>query len=127
MKIYFAARFDHNATMRAYKYFLQIYAPEIEVTSRWIESHHNVGEYVACLEDVEDIKNADALLFFSEQATEYMRGGRHVEYGMALALGKTIWVIGEKENVFHYHPSITHFNSFIEWFLFIRAELLNTS
>jgi nucleoside 2-deoxyribosyltransferase len=122
MRIYFAARFDHNETMRAYKYFLSLYAPEIEITSRWIQSHHNVGEQLACLEDIEDIRKADAILFFSEKATEYMKGGRHVEFGIALALSKTIWVIGDKENVFHYHPFVQHFNSFIEWFFHIKDE-----
>lgn len=29
------------------------------------------------------------------------RGGRHVEYGIALALSKDIVVVGEPENVFH--------------------------
>jgi hypothetical protein len=120
MRLYLAARFDHAETMRAIKYFLKLYIPEIEITSRWIHAHHSVGEQLACLEDIEDIQKADALLFFSEPPLQYTKGGRHVEFGIALILSKKMWVIGSKENVFHYHPFVKHFNSFVEWFLWIR-------
>lgn len=118
MRLYFAARFDHAETMRIYKEFLFLYAPSIEVTSRWITEHHDIGEQQAAIEDMEDLKKADAILFFSEPALHYTRGGRHCEFGMALAWNKTVWVIGGKENVFHHHPAVTHFDSFVEWFFY---------
>jgi len=34
------------------------------------------------------------------------RGGRHCEHGMALALGKVCWVVGYRENVFHWLPEV---------------------
>lgn len=34
------------------------------------------------------------------------RGGRHVEFGMAIALGKRAIVVGSQENVFHLLPGV---------------------
>ena len=51
---------------------------------------------------------ADLLVFFSEAAEsgDRGRGGRHVEFGMAYAMGKSIIVIGDRENVFHSLPGV---------------------
>jgi hypothetical protein len=34
------------------------------------------------------------------------RGGRHVEFGYAMALGKRLIVVGHRENLFHEHPTV---------------------
>jgi len=34
------------------------------------------------------------------------RGGRHVEFGYAMAKGKRLIVVGYRENLFHEHPSV---------------------
>jgi hypothetical protein len=46
---------------------------------------------------------ADAVIIFTEipNATP-ATGGRHVEFGLALAQGKRVIVVGPRENVFHY-------------------------
>lgn len=39
------------------------------------------------------------------------RGGRHVEFGLAVALGKRLIVIGHRENLFHHLPAVEFFES----------------
>jgi nucleoside 2-deoxyribosyltransferase len=103
----------------------------IGVTSRWMDEAvpHTVSmadvpdAYHAetAEADLEDIHNADILVSFVPTDSELTqvsvatasRGGRHVELGYALALGKPIYVVGPKENVFHHLPGkMTHFSSF---------------
>lgn len=74
-----------------------------EVTSEWINGTHQGGdsrEYA--LIDLRDIDAADALVLFSESpAGSRTRGGKHVEFGYALAKGKRIFIVGNHGNVFH--------------------------
>ena len=42
----------------------------------------------------------------------WARGGRHVEFGMAIAAQKRIVVIGPRENIFHWLPMIEQFDTF---------------
>jgi hypothetical protein len=57
-----------------------------------------------CSAEVED---AHELILVSEADGSRVRGGKHVETGMALAQGKRVHVIGQRENVFHWHPMVT--------------------
>jgi hypothetical protein len=63
-----------------------------------------------------DVVACDALVMI---AGDGLKGGRHVELGMALALGKCVYVLGEPENVFHWHPGVavfkdvSHFEEFL--------------
>lgn len=62
--------------------------------------------------DVYDIKRADMLVFFSQDPkVPGVRGGRHVEFGIAHALGKTVVVVGPRENIFHYRKNVVQFNA----------------
>lgn len=60
--------------------------------------------------DVEAIRNMrdvmDCHLFVMLAGDKKSRGGRHVEFGMAMALHKRCVIIGARENVFHSHPLI---------------------
>jgi nucleoside 2-deoxyribosyltransferase len=88
-----------------------------EVTSRWLNGDHQIadgeegnaashGERFA-LEDMNDLNLADIVLVFTEKPRETnSRGGRHVEFGMALALNKHVIVIGPRENVFTWLPQV---------------------
>lgn len=92
------------------------------VTSRWLEE---TKPLTGCMgqetsewyfetqaTDLCDIFRATAMLFFAEDPKQQPpRGGRHVEFGYALGLLKPIYVIGPKENVFHFNPLVVHFNS----------------
>jgi NTP pyrophosphatase (non-canonical NTP hydrolase) len=55
--------------------------------------------------DAEDVVSADCVVSLLE-AGSGGRGGRHVEFGMALALSKLCVIIGEPEHVLHYHPCV---------------------
>jgi hypothetical protein len=101
------------------------------------------------MNDYADVINADFLLVFSEDLSQigngviargdktssdlyvpalWARGGRHVEFGIALASSVDIVVIGPKENIFHWYdprikedtePLIRHFDTledFLAWY-----------
>lgn len=113
------------------------------VTARWLDGDHEgapdaaVGEALAdrqrwAAEDLLDVAAADVLVAFTSQAAWDLSfvtgdggtvpagygasGGRHVETGYALALGKHVVLVGEPENVFHsrltscedWHDAVVH-------------------
>jgi len=110
------------------------------VTSRWLDEteplnlqmgQHSEDFYrITAAIDLQDIAKSDAILFFSEDPlVGVIRGGRHVEFGYALAKGKTIFVVGPRENVFHYVPGVTNFlnvDEFITNHLHAYQFLLNS-
>lgn len=133
MKIYLAARYDRLAEMNRHANQLRLHG--FEVTSRWLNGSHQIHpgattdlqsggftnevEGVPLLarpfaeDDIEDICASDAVIFFSEPPDSHSkRGGRHVEFGFALARGKQIMVVGPRENVFHCLQAIKHFPDF---------------
>jgi hypothetical protein len=69
--------------------------------------------YLALL-DQEDVLAADTLVCFTEPAEAGGNGGRHVELGMALALGRRVIVIGRREHIFHHLPGIEVVSSWPE-------------
>lgn len=125
MKIYLAARYHTYPHMQRRAHTLTLHGHE--VTSRWIWGDHelratgNAAEDNArfAQEDVQDLCRADMLLSFSEPAESAegkpSRGGRHVEFGLALALKKDIALIDHRENVFHWLPQVKVYSSLPEW------------
>ncbi len=113
-KIYFAARYQHHPKLVVLASHLR--ALDIETTSRWIQGEHQAPDadlhtnaplvQQFALEDLEDVCAADTLVALAEPLRAHTRGGRHVELGMALALGKRVIVVGEPENVFHLLPGV---------------------
>jgi len=64
-------------------------------------------------DDVEDLLDADVVVAFtSEPRSGATRGGRHVEFGIALALrflgreAPRLYIVGPLENVFHALPQV---------------------
>lgn len=52
--------------------------------------------------DLDEVDRCDLLIALTERAgSPYTRGGRHVEFGYAMALGKDTIAIGPTENIFH--------------------------
>ena len=107
--VYLAARLRRRDDLNAFRE--QLEAAGVEVTSRWLtaeppsELNEEVWQGLAEL-DREDILSAETLVLFSEP--EHDGGsGRHVEFGMALALGKRVVVVGEIENLFQRLPEVT--------------------
>jgi hypothetical protein len=77
------------------------------IVSRWIDGQ-DTDDRQAVARDWEDLHNADCLVAFAETpgAPGRQRGGRHVEFGIALARGIRVILVGEPENVFHYLPRV---------------------
>lgn len=120
-KIYLAASYLRGIEMRNYREMLHILGHE--VVSSWLNAHEQIGDMELCsylrnlcaMRDVTDVFSAEVMFFFSESPTEVTTGGRHVEFGIALAKGIPIFVIGHKENIFHYLGGpIQHFDDFEE-------------
>jgi hypothetical protein len=119
VKIYLAARYSRHPELQGYAD--QLRALGYEVTSRWINGDHQIsdaglaesGEGTVAererfaLEDFEDLTNADICISFTEAPrSSYSRGGRHVEFGIALGLEISCIVVGPRENIFHCLPTI---------------------
>jgi nucleoside 2-deoxyribosyltransferase len=99
------------------------------VTSRWLDGTHEArdGNILAdeesdlaedaARQDLQDVDDADVLIFFSEAAVA-ARGGRHVEFGYALAkshrTGYPVYVVGPVENIFHRLPGVEVFATWPE-------------
>ena len=120
MKIYLAATYSRHPEMREVRSTLESLGHI--VTGRWINGNHEVtnksydrqGEIFA-IEDYEDLVASELVISFTEEPRSTSgrgRGGRHVEFGIALALNKSLVVIGHRENVFHYLPQVQFFPSF---------------
>ena len=97
MKTYLAARYDRRKEML--KVATKLRELGHSITSRWINGSHTVASALCAEEDLEDIRNSDTLILFTDQPGS---GGRHVEFGYALALGLNIYVVGNRfpENIF---------------------------
>lgn len=125
VKIYLAARYSRHPEMQGYAAELRELG--YVITSRWINGSHQLmldgkplgPEREAMFEsahesmesqrrefaqhDWDDLMDADIVVSFTEQPRVLgnSRGGRHVEFGAALAVGKRCVVVGFRENVFH--------------------------
>ena len=118
IKVYLASKYSQKEELRGYAQELE--SEGITVTSRWITeepaSLTNLDEKILWARyDLADVARADVLVFFAEDPeNQPRRGGRHVEFGYALALNKKVLVVGGIENIFHNLPEIQHFASFKE-------------
>jgi hypothetical protein len=128
--IYLAARYSRYPE-------LQSYAKDLEalghtVTSRWIKGDHEIRadgkaetdawHHVWAQEDYTDLVAAEVCISFTEGPENVpgrARGGRHTEYGIALALGKCCIVIGYRENVFHWLDTVAFYPT---WDAFLAAH-----
>jgi hypothetical protein len=129
MKIYLASRYSRFQEMQRVRADLEQRGHQ--VTSRWINGGHQIDDNGLslqakekerirfALEDLEDLYEADTLIAFTEPPrSTNSRGGRHVEYGIAIGLNYNIIVVGPRENVFHCLQSIMWFpdyGSFFGW------------
>jgi nucleoside 2-deoxyribosyltransferase len=118
MKIYLAASFIRYQELRGYAAELRIAGHT--VTSRWLEDNHQMNDNTNPsqaaqfgLEDWADVKAADCVIVFTDPPRESTsRGGRHVEFGIALEAGKALVLIGDPENVFQWLPQVHRFQDF---------------
>jgi len=120
-QVYLAGQYARRDELRALA--PQLAAKGVQVNSRWLLEdaplHHSLEDFetewkrLTALKDYWDIQRADTMIFFAESPEQQpRRGGRHVEFGMALALGKKVVVVGGRENIFHFMPGVRHFETF---------------
>lgn len=120
MHVYLAAAYSRYPEMQEIAKRLRSY--DIFVTSRWITGEHENKETNPikkfdesrrfAMDDIIDINKSDVILWFSSNDGQSKgRGGRHVEFGYAIACGIPIFVIGHRENVFHYLDGVNHFDT----------------
>jgi hypothetical protein len=119
MRVYLSARYERRLELRIYANRLR--RAGIHIVSRWLESTTDdeaIDPARAAVDDLCDVVEADVLLAFTDG--EPARGGRHVEFGIAIGLalgmrpGQTLRliVVGPKENVFHSLPGVEHVATF---------------
>ena len=109
-----------------------------DVCSSWVKGEHKALDNKATFEqlqrwcniDIKDLEQASLIIAFTEQpGNSHARGGRHVEYGYALAFAQNaphhVWlhVVGHRENMHYCAPEIVFWNTWEA----LRAHLIMTS
>ena len=134
MKIYLAARYTRRVEIAGYR--TELVANGHTVNARWLDGAHQLsdggvpigdaGEALVesdspsaaslrvrfALDDWEDVNSAELVISFTEPPrSKANRGGRHVEFGIALANKVRVAVVGYRENIFHWLPQVEFFAS----------------
>lgn len=95
MKVYIAAPYEERA--EAIRVMQVLEALGVEVTSDWLRDGGQDAPG-----DLSDVDRADTVLLLNPAAyRDRGTGGRHVEMGYALALGKQVVLLGARSNIFH--------------------------
>lgn len=144
MIIYLAARYGRREELCKYREQLEQFK-HILVNSRWLNGEHQIsptgnkigkeGEKIVeetqdiqlrgyfAEHDFEDCKQADIIVSFTEpQYSSNGRGGRHVEFGIGLALNKKLVIIGYRENIFHCLPIVLFYKTFEAYIKSLEQE-----
>jgi nucleoside 2-deoxyribosyltransferase len=116
LKVYVAARWDDRDDALLIKDF--ILKAGLICTSTWLTPHDDQSmdslkqsaiekPRQRAIKDFEDIDACDVYLVYSPKKSHRNgTGGKHVEMGYAMAKGKPCVLVGERENIFHYHPTV---------------------
>jgi hypothetical protein len=131
-QVYLGARYSRR--LELWRYAGELGRAGLRVTSRWLDGEYGdlVGKTGSTERDAEaqaaaehdwaDIHLADTVVIFTdppEYVSKNGRGGFHVEFGIAMALGKRIVLVGHRVNSFH-HLEAVHF--YTTWEHAARAE-----
>ena len=100
MDVYIAAPYQLRDEAQVLMFLL---ADEgIGCTARWLTEGPETDTDEAARTDLQDVARCDALIAINpERFKNSGTGGRHVEFGYALALGKPLLLFGCVSNVFH--------------------------
>lgn len=141
MKIYLAARYGRREELASYRTELESMGHVVQ--ARWLNGEHQVsdsgtpigdnGEKLvegdsgsnsaeACAlrsrfaqDDLEDVNSAELVISFTEPPrAKASRGGRHVEFGIALANKSRVIIVGHRENIFHWLPVVEFYATWKE-------------
>jgi hypothetical protein len=73
-------------------------------------------------DDFRDVLMCDLLIGFTEKPREGgSRGGRHVEFGIALGRMKQVWIVGPRENIFCWLEDVRQFDTWEDCFITLRG------
>lgn len=113
LKVYIAAPFPIRDRAVSVMHVLELKG--IEVTSRWLKAPDTMTDEHA-RKDLDDVAAADVLLALNPDGWEERgTGGRHVELGYALALGKPVLLVGERSNIFHHLACVTQIDEIADF------------
>lgn len=112
MRVYLAGPMQMRPQLRGCRDYLEL--ANISITSRWLDTEVSDHNQITAEErrkwsqqDFEDIAMADIVVVWSILAWfNKGTGGRHVELGYAIGVGKPIILVGLRENLFHWHPRV---------------------
>lgn len=163
VKVYLASRYSRREELCGYREELKRVL-DYEVTSRWLNGAHQISDHGTPIggagealvegdagsasdeaaemrkrfawEDISDLLAADTIIAFTEPPrSSASRGGRHVEWGIALGINCfaadrgiihrafRLIVVGPRENLFHWLDEIEHFETWHECFESLGAEM----
>lgn len=133
-RIYPAGRYSRRIELCGYRD--QLRSIGFDVQSRWLDGGHQIsdtgtpiGDHGEALvesssdgatalrgrlatDDFDDVCAADIVINFTEPPWSGAPwDGRHVEFGIALALSKTVIVVGYRENLFHWLDEVEFYKS----------------
>src|SRR5262249_36725426 len=113
--VYLSGRFERRDEINEYR--LDLEAAGIVVLATWLTDpeppeldqnapgfHEPIWAHLAEL-DREEVRSVDAFVLFADPLGG-AGGSRHVEFGMALAWGKQLFIVGEVENLFQRLPEV---------------------
>ena len=112
-----AARMENQREAREIRHALR--QADVRVDAAWIDETPSTEKTTdedrqrRLFMDLGDVTESDVLVLFKPSGLHRSSttGGHHVEVGYALALGKPVFVIGSRENLFHWHPSVRECDS----------------
>lgn len=112
--VYVASRYERRADAREFADRLP--SVRCSCVATWIYSAPEETALTAGVPDAvrrhwaerdwQDVSRADCLVLLSDPEMTPLRGGKHVETGIALGTCKPVIVIGNRENIFHWHPLV---------------------
>ena len=122
-KIYLASRYGRQEELKGYKTTLE--SMGYEVTSSWVDKPFVPYEDPKCgdafkrlsaYDDWIDLRAADTLVLFTEDPLEGYgsRGGKDVEFGMALEREMDIFGVVPRTHVFSHLPEAEWFTTWEE-------------
>src|SRR5712671_6939648 len=116
MKIYLAANFAAKEKMR--EFFNKLNLINHLVTSSWIDCNYDTEKETpdkeqAIIDNLKNLEESDCLILFVDQLGKIPGRGKYIEFGYALAIGMTIYVVGQdsEESIFFFHPFVMRFGT----------------
>ena len=107
--VYTASKLHHRERWRS----LRSQWPDVTFTARWPDLDKDIPSSSDearsnWLKDEEDVRRADVVMVYAEDG-DHLRGAL-IEAGMAIALGKTVMVVGEHPDfgTWRHHPRVVH-------------------